>query len=54
MGYDLGKELLLPAIRRTFNHSNGLKIWIVINKVRHVLGINALFQEVVVKDCMKW
>ena len=35
----LGKELVLPAIIRRYNQSNGLKIT-VINKIRRVLGIN--------------
>ena len=39
MTYNLGKELVLPAIRRRYSQSNGLKIT-VINKVRRVLGIN--------------
>ena len=39
MTYNLGKDLVLPAIRRGYSQSNGLKIT-VINKVRHGLRIN--------------
>ena len=37
--YSLRKELVLPAIKRRYSQSNGLKI-IVINKIRPVLGID--------------
>ena len=41
MTYNLGKELVLPAIRRRYSQSNGLKIT-VIYKISCFLGINAL------------
>ena len=39
MTYNLGKELVLPAIRKRYSQSTGLKIT-VINKITHVLGID--------------
>ena len=39
MTYNLGKELVLPAIRRRYSQSYGLKL-IVIDKIRRALGIN--------------
>ena len=39
MTYNLGKQLVLPGIRRRYSQSNGLKIT-VINKIKRALGIN--------------
>ena len=39
MTYNFGKELVLPAIRRRYSQSNGLKVT-VIKKIRCVFGIN--------------
>ena len=39
MAYNLGKELILAAIRRRYSQSNGLKVT-VINKIRRALEIN--------------
>ena len=39
MTYNPGEEWVLPAIRRRYSQSNGLKI-IVINIITRVLGIN--------------